>query len=107
MTSPLRLLLSCLLWAAPGLASHTLTRPDLYDHGRSYTNQFGNVWGTRAANAGAVYGSASLPARFFLDGRPAPALAPGAHDLPAGELAVRYALGTRGEKTVTFAAGAV
>jgi len=59
------------------------------------------AWGTRRADASTVYEAATIAATFDVDGR---AVTPqvGAHDLAAGNLAVHYALGSAGRKTVTF-----
>jgi len=56
------------------------------------------AWGTRAAGTKSVYESGPIAA---------PATEPGARELPAGDFVARYALGKRGEKTVSFREAAI
>lgn len=59
------------------------------------------AWGTRAADTSLVYEAATFPATFSVASH-AVATRVGAHDLPAGDLSVQYALGSAGKKTVVF-----
>ncbi|MEO7996427.1 MAG: hypothetical protein ABI852_03220 [Gemmatimonadaceae bacterium] len=58
-------------------------------------------WGTRASDASMVYEATSMPATFDVNAKRV-SLQTGAHDLPAGDLKIQYALGKAGSKTVAF-----
>jgi hypothetical protein len=64
------------------------------------------AWGTLAQGAKRVYEAGDLTASFAIDGKPL-SPAPGARDLPEGELTIRYSLGDKGEKFVRFADEAI
>jgi hypothetical protein len=74
---------------------------------QSQTQSATAAWGTHSGPTGAVFEATSLPARFITGGKAVPIVPPGAQDLPAGELTLRYPLGAGGDKTVTFADAAV
>jgi hypothetical protein len=73
---------------------------------QSQTGSADAAWGTRAAGQPLVYEAETLQARILVDGTEIPAVA-GGRDLADGTLAIRYSLGDRGDKSLTFADRAI
>ncbi len=79
-------------------------QPQPRDAGALLQSQTGSdtaAWGTLANGRSAVYEAGHVQAKFEAGGRPVEPRA-GSHDLPVGDLVLRYALGAGGEKTIRF-----